>query len=78
MDLTTQDKHQLFNKLDSIEHRISKVERGLYGDPDNALPGVINDMKDIKKFKGTMTKVGGTVSTIVTLALNAFIALFRN
>ena len=77
MSLSPEEKERLFLQLDHIENRVSKVERGLYGDKDSALPGVISDMQEIKKFKSTVTKIGAGVSTLMTIAINAFIAFFR-
>ena len=78
MNLTADDKEKLFNKLDHIETRIEKVERGMYGDPDNGYTGVIKDMGEIKRFKATMTKVGAGLSTVISVVISAIAAIFKH
>ena len=78
MNLTTEDKDKLFSKLDHIETRIEKVERGMYGDPDNGYNGVIKDMGEIKRFKATMTKVGAGLSTFISIAISTIAAIFKH
>lgn len=78
MSLSIEEKERLFSKLDHIENRVEKVERGMYGDPDNGYSGVIKDMGDIKKFKSNLTKVGAGLSTVISVAVSALAAMFKH
>lgn len=33
-------------KLDKILSKVEKIDRGMYGDPDNGVPGLIKDNQD--------------------------------
>jgi|LakMenE18May11ns_1017448.scaffolds.fasta_scaffold9941827_6 hypothetical protein len=78
MSLTVEEKDRLFRKLDHIENRVEKVERGMYGDTDNGFPGVIKDMGELKKFKSSLTKVGTSISAVVSLIVSGLITWFKS
>ena len=78
MSLTVEEKDRLFSKLDHIESRVEKVERGMYGDKDNGFSGVIKDMGELKSFKSSLTKVGTGISATVSLLVSGLIAWLKS
>lgn len=77
MNLTDSDKDKLFSKLDTIETRIEKVERGMYGDKDNGYTGVIHDMGELKKFKASLGRIGASVSAAISITISAIGAFLK-
>jgi hypothetical protein len=67
-ELTIADKKRLFATLDAQTRQLDKLEVGMYGDKQLKIPGLVNDMIDVKawitKYKLRIAYIAG----ICTLA----------
>ena len=43
------DEHTIIRKLDDIAREVQTIKRGVYGDEDNEVPGLIDHAKDHNK-----------------------------
>lgn len=49
-NLTPQEKDRIFDTLDVQTKILEKLERGMYGDRQNKVAGVLDDVSDIKAW----------------------------
>lgn len=75
-ELTPDDKNRLFMTLDAQTRQLDKLTRGIFGDKDLKIDGLIRDVDDIKKWRAGLKLKIAFISGAFASAWEAIKLLF--
>ena len=71
--LTREEKNRLFMTLDAQTEKLSKIERGVYGDKANHVKGALERLEGIEEWMGKVklktAYISGAVAIVAFLAM---------
>jgi hypothetical protein len=72
--MNPEDSQRLFEVLDRLENGQARLTRGLYGDPENGVPGIVREVATLKEGAATVNRKIAWVSGMAA-GVGAFVPL---
>lgn len=72
--MTPDDTQRLFASLERLENGQERLARGMYGDPENGVPGVVREVAGLKESRDQVNRKIVWLSGVAS-GSGAFIAL---